>query len=145
MLAAYILIAIVSMYVIFLHSFKFKNKVADNNKSVNKSVNKSKLNTVNHNAIKSLVRQAARWSVAAKQDKSPIISLLHANYGAGYLWALKDIATDQEIEQVANINILDFTKKITDIQDEATKRVSKGCPNFIGNMDPELLKIAGDL
>ena len=140
MLAAYILIAIVSMYVIFFHSFKFKNKVADNNKSVNKSVN-----TVNHNAIKSLVRQAARWSVAAKQDKSPIISLLHANYGAGYLWALKDIATDQEIEQVANINILDFTKKITDIQDEATKRVSKGCPNFIGNMDPELLKIAGDL
>ena len=47
--------------------------------------------------IETLIRQASRWSVAAQQDDSPIIALLHANYGAGYLWALKDIATDQEI------------------------------------------------
>ena len=40
--------------------------------------------------INTLIRQAARWSVAAQQDESPIIALLHANYGAGYLWALKD-------------------------------------------------------
>ena len=40
-------------------------------------------------AAQKLVRQAARWSTAAKQDKNSMIAVLHANYGAGYLWALK--------------------------------------------------------
>ena len=74
-----------------------------------------------------------------------MIALLHANYGAGYLWALKDIATDTEIEQVGKINILEFTKKITDVQDKSTKKVSKVCPQFFGDIDKYLLKIAGDL
>jgi len=30
-------------------------------------------------------RQSARWSLAAKQDMNPVIGLLHANYGTGYL------------------------------------------------------------
>ena len=95
--------------------------------------------------IQTLVRQASRWSIAAKQDESPIISLLHANYGAGFLWALKDIATDKEIEQATNIDIKEFTKKITDIQDMSTKKVSRACPKFVVNLDRELLKIGGDL
>ena len=56
--------------------------------------------------IKTLVRQASRWSTAAKQDKNPMISVLHANYGAGYLWALKDIATQSQIEKAAGIETL---------------------------------------
>ena len=35
--------------------------------------------------IQIMVRQAARWSTAADQDESPMIAVLHANYGAGYL------------------------------------------------------------
>ena len=42
------------------------------------------------NPVDILVRQASRWSVAAQQDKSPMIALLHANYGVGYLWALQE-------------------------------------------------------
>ena len=49
--------------------------------------------------IKTLVRQAARWSSAAKQDENPMIAVLHSNYGAGFLWALKDIATQEQIEK----------------------------------------------
>ena len=48
--------------------------------------------------IQKLTRQAARWSTAAAQDDSPLIAVLHANYGAGYLWALKDIATAKQIK-----------------------------------------------
>ncbi len=95
--------------------------------------------------IQTLVRQASRWAAAAKQDDSPIIALLHANYGAGFLWALKDIATDTEIEKATNIDIIKFTKKITDIQDQSTKKVSRACPKFTGNIDKELLRLGGDV
>jgi hypothetical protein len=30
--------------------------------------------------IRTLIRQSARWALAAQQDESPIIALLHANY-----------------------------------------------------------------
>ena len=94
--------------------------------------------------IKNLTRQAARWSLASQQDESPLISLLHANYGAGYLWALKDIASDKEIKNVTNIDILKFKQKITDAQDEATMKVTKACPQFIGDVDTYLAKVAGN-
>ena len=93
--------------------------------------------------INILIRQAARWS-AADQDESPIIALLHANYGAGFLWALKDIATDQEIYNSSGIDVLKFKKTITDIQDKATKRVTKACPKFTGNINNFLLELGGD-
>ena len=35
-----------------------------------------------HKQIQVLVRQAARWSTAAKQDKSSLVAVLHANYTA---------------------------------------------------------------
>ena len=63
----------------------------------------------------------------------------------GYLWALKDIASDQEIYNNTGIDVLQFKKKIIDVQDAATARVSKACPQFFGNIDPYLLKLAGDL
>jgi hypothetical protein len=80
--------------------------------------------------INTLVRQASRWATAAKQDKSPLISLLHANYGAGYLWALKDIFTDQEIEHATGMNVLEFRDEIVEIQDQANLKVIKLCPKF---------------
>ena len=69
---------------------------------------------------------------------------MHANYGAGFLWALRDIASDQEIEEATGINVPIFVKKITDVQDGATKRVSKACPQFVGDLDKYLLTLGGD-
>ena len=94
--------------------------------------------------IKKLLRQSSRWAVAAHQDKSPIISLLHANYAAGYLWSLKDIASDIEIQNATNIDIINFTEKIVDIQDKSTKKVSHACPQFLDDIDKELAKLGGD-
>ena len=80
--------------------------------------------------IKVMVRQASRWSTAADQDESPMIAVLHANYGAGYLWALKDSAKDEQIEEVTGINIKKFTYEITQAQDRATKKMAKLCPKY---------------
>ncbi len=91
-----------------------------------------KNNTKSHmnNIIKKLVRQAARWSTAAVQDESSMIAVLHANYGAGYLWSLKDIATDSEIETATGINIKKFENEIVKAQDYATKKMIRVCPKF---------------
>jgi len=80
--------------------------------------------------IQTLVRQAARWSTAAKQDDSSMIAVLHANYGAGYLWAVKDIATDDQIEKATGIDIRKFENEIIQIQDQATVRMSQLCSGY---------------
>jgi len=80
--------------------------------------------------INKLVRQASRWSTAAEQDKSPLIAVLHANYGTGYLWALKEIATNEQIESATGIDSFKFEKEITNIQDKTTKKLITVCPDF---------------
>jgi len=97
----------------------------------------------NQNTIKTLVRQASRWSIASKQDESPLISVLHANYGAGYLWALFDIVTTDEIQQYANIVVLKFKNEITNMQNFATQKMTKICPNFF-NDDSYLAYVTGN-
>ena len=95
-------------------------------------------------AIKKLLRQAARWSIASQQDTSPIIALLHGNYGAAYLWALTDIASDSEIYKVTGVDVKTLTAKIVAAQDLATQRVSGACKNFKGDIDEYLMSIAGN-
>ena len=77
-----------------------------------------------------LSRQAARWATAATQDKNPLIAVLHANYGAGYLWALQDIATDSQIKRFTKIDFPKFKDKITQVHDATTKRMIAACPKF---------------
>ena len=85
----------------------------------------------NSNNIKTLVRQSARWAVAAEQDKNIMIAVLHANYAAGYLWALADIYTSQEIEQATGIDYMRFRDAIIGIQDKTSKRLATACPDFV--------------
>ena len=77
-----------------------------------------------------LARQAARWSTAAKQDNNVMIAILHANYGAGFLWAMQDIATSSEIEAATGINWKRFKKEILAVQDEAVLKMANLCPKF---------------
>ena len=126
-----ILIGFISMYII--------------NQIINKCWISNDTKSFHIELIKKLVRQTARWSTAAIQDDNPIIAVLHANYSTGYLWALKDIATDQEIYDSTGLDIIKFKQKIIDIQDKSTRRVSKACPDFLGDIDEYLLKVGGDL
>ena len=95
-----------------------------------------------HKIIQKLVRQAARWSMAAMQDKSPVVEVVHANYGVGFLNVLLDIATEDQIKSATNIDVEKFKKEITKIQHMATFKLSKLCPKYIINKDKvELQKI----
>ena len=91
-------------------------------------INKAK--KVPKHVLATLVRQAARWSTAAKQDNNSMIAVLHAYYSAGYLWALRDIATNAEIEKATGINWKKFKQEILDVQDAATKKMAKLCPQW---------------
>jgi hypothetical protein len=93
--------------------------------------------------IKILSRQAARWSVAAEQDKNPLISVLHANYGAGFLWALSDLYYPEEIKTATNIDYNKFKKHITNIQDTSVRKLGSICPNYMPSTS-YLAKIAGE-
>lgn len=97
---------------------------------INNLINKIYVPDNLNNVINILVRQSARWSTAAEQDDNAMIAVLHANYGAGYLWALKDIATDSEINEVTGIDMKKFTYKILQVQDNATMKMAKLCPKF---------------
>ena len=94
--------------------------------------------------ISRIMRGSARWALASKQDKSPLVAVLHANYGCAYLWALKDVFNDYEIRSATGIDVIQFQNKITDIQDTATKRMTNLCPAYAsGIQDTILSDIAG--
>lgn len=99
---------------------------------------------IGENNIDKLVRQTARWATAAQQDQSPLIALLHANYAAGYLWALKDIASEADISKATGINSKKFEEHIINVQDTTTQKVLKKCPEFAGEVDLYLSTIAGE-
>lgn len=80
--------------------------------------------------IAKLVRQAARWSTASRQDANALIRVLHANYGMGYLQALGEIATPSEVEIAININYREFADDIVAVQDLATRAAVDECPSF---------------
>lgn len=92
--------------------------------------------------IKKLVQQSAKWATMAQQDESPIVAVLHANYAAGYLWALKDIASPNDINRETGINIKQFEEHIINVQSMVTKRIIKQCPELAGEIDLYLSSIA---
>lgn len=94
--------------------------------------------------IDKLVRQSARFATAAQQDETPLVSVLHANYSAGYLWALKDIATPKQIHNATGVDIRKFEEHIINVQDSVTKKTLKKCPEFAGDVDLYLATIGGE-
>jgi len=99
------------------------------------------INDYRSHIISRIMRGSARWALASKQDKSPLVAVLHANYGCAYLWALKDVFNDYEIESATGINVIDFQNRITNIQDTVTKNVVKLCPEYASGIQDEILSI----
>ena len=100
-------------------------------------------NRTNATHVQKLLRQSARFATAAQQDESPMVAVLHANYAAAYLWALKDIASPSEINRCTGVDLKKFEEHIVNIQDMIGKKVIKKCPEFAGEVDLYLATIAG--
>lgn len=102
---------------------------------------KPKCNPIAKKEIQNIIRSSSRYSNAANQDLNPFIAMLHANYGAAYLWALQEIKSNDEIQAATGINMIKYRQAIIDTQDKATLQMIKNCPKFkISN--PYLAKIA---
>ena len=95
-------------------------------------------------AIEKLVRQSARYAVAAQQDESPVIAILHANYATGYFYALKEFASESQIHNATGIDVKKFKEHITNVQDMVTRKTSEKCPEFSGQVDVYLAQIGGE-
>ena len=95
-------------------------------------------------AIEKLVRQSARYAVAAQQDESPVIAILHANYAAAYFYALKEFASESQIHNATGIDVKKFKEHITNVQDMVTRKTSEKCPEFAGQVDVYLAQIGGE-
>ena len=87
---------------------------------------------INHSVdepnVKKLVRQTARWATAADQDMNGYIANLHATYAMGYLMALREIYTDEQIEKYSGVNVRKLEFEITNIMDNAIKKLVIICP-----------------
>ena len=90
--------------------------------------------------IRTLYRQTARYAVASTQDESPVIRMLHANYAMGYLMALKDLTTSANFQRVTGKSLIDFERKIAEVQDTSTLGLVSVRPDLIPAEDPDLLK-----
>jgi hypothetical protein len=98
--------------------------------------------------LKKLLRQSIRYQVAAKQDINILLAVLHANYAASYMFAINDLFSTYELEQVLQNrkNRLEYEKRIIETQDWATKRAIKSCPNYGGitMTNDIIMKLAGE-
>jgi len=79
--------------------------------------------------IRTLFRGARRYQFGAAQDRNPIVAFLHNSYAVAYLAAMRDIATDEEIEVAISgelgpqyADLKDFKKEVEDLQDALQKR-----------------------
>ena len=78
---------------------------------------------------RSLFHQMARWSTAATQDENPMIAVLHANYGVGYMMALQSIASESELERMLGVpNLRALYREVEKAQHDATIKMATACP-----------------
>lgn len=95
--------------------------------------------------LTTLLRQSARYAIAAQQDESPLIAVLHINYAAAYFYAAKDIATDREIFNATGVDVQDYKQHLSKIQDSVSRQAYGACPEFVGDVDLYMGKIAGNV
>ena len=73
---------------------------------------------------KVMLRQTRRWVAAAKQDANPGIAVLHANYGAGWIHALREIIPDDRVLALTGEHPMEALEEALAAQDEAGKRLA---------------------
>jgi len=96
-------------------------------------------------SLQKLIQQSARYATASQQDKSPAISILHANYANAYLNAAKDIGSDAQIHNSTGIDVNKFAEHIKNVQDMVTKRTAEQFSGFTGQVDVYLAEIGGEV
>jgi len=89
--------------------------------------------------INRLIKQSSRYAIAANQDDNKAIAVLHGNYAAGYLYALLDIYSEEEISNVSNIGLHAFKNEVQNAQTKATRGMYEACPGITPKKSAKIL------
>jgi hypothetical protein len=92
--------------------------------------------------IQTLVQKCASYAVQAQQDTSPVQAMLHANYAAAYLDALKVVSSERQIQQVGSVNLGTFQTHVWNVQKSVTDKALEAVPELAGKVDLYLQSIA---
>jgi hypothetical protein len=72
--------------------------------------------------IQVLLQRASHWAVMAEQNQNPQEALKQSSYAMGYLNALQDLASTEELDR--HIDFPDFRERIIGIHERIARRVS---------------------
>lgn len=81
--------------------------------------------------ISTIARQGARWTIASRQDKNPVVRYLHSVYGAGFQIALRSIADDEEVRVVTGTSGRVLEAQAVEAMDSAVAQIGRVCPNIV--------------
>lgn len=81
-----------------------------------------------NDAIQRLVSQSSQWGMAASQDSSILLRLMHANYAIAYLRAAKLLASEQDIKKITSIDVYELQRALEDQQQNEVARLADTCP-----------------
>lgn len=93
-------------------------------------------------AINTMVTQSARWVLASLSDQNPFIANLHANYGVGYIIALRDWASEAEIKEASGVDIFELSKTVSNAQRQAAQKLIAACPESLPSEHEFLVELS---
>lgn len=93
---------------------------------VTQSVNR----TVPHHTIAkatTLLRGSSKWAHTAKQDKNPMMGLIHVSYALAYANAMRELLNDREIQQATGVDMRDHVNEMEAIQRSVITKLGDSC------------------
>lgn len=82
-----------------------------------------------NDAIRVLLRQAARYAIAAEQDLNPLIAVLHADYAAGMIYAIQAAWPEWQFREATGLWFRAVLAEVVRIQDAAHRKMAAACPS----------------
>lgn len=82
-------------------------------------------------AIQVLLRQAARYAIAAEQDINPLIAVLHADYAAGMVYAIQAAWPEWQFREATGLPFRVVLDEVVRIQDAAHRKMAAACPAVV--------------
>lgn len=84
-----------------------------------------------NDAIRALLRQAARYAIAAEQDINPLIAVLHADYAAGMVYAIQAAWPEWQFREATGLAFRAVLGEVIRIQDAAHRKMAAACPAVV--------------
>jgi hypothetical protein len=95
--------------------------------------------------IKNIVKESALLSISSLDNKeNPINALKSANYSFGYLSALREIYSDEQIQSATNIDIDKYKDELLKIQAQSVSNITTRCSK-LANDKEYLLKVIAQM